>query len=404
MSGFNVAELLPFYLDETDEHVATLNDALLRLEQDPDDAKALQEAFRMFHSIKGASAIMAFAPVNQLTHHLESLFEQLRIKKRTLDRPTLDLAFRCLDELRDYHRDLRSQGGQSSIDLAGLTAHVIDFLRTSASADKAIPNLLISASPTKPPLEATPTAPAPLAAGTVKATQTAPTGQAFAEPSHFILVVVFQPNLPLADMKAQLVLNRLSTKARVLRSDPPVDRMDEGDPLTTLTVYLATEYDSQELRELADVEGVREISVEPLVSSQLERCDDHFNRPQVVPPGPVPERTSEKAVAPDSPDAAPEEIKLEVGNPAVGSPAPGTPVLAGSGPIHRTAPAQSANGAKKPKVAETIRVNSDRLDHLMNMAGELVITKAQFIAIAQPRGAFSGLERSCPYIGHTRAN
>ena len=91
----------------------------LRLEQDPADAKALQEAFRMFHSIKGASVVMGFQPVNRLTHHMESLFEQLRSKKRTLDRPVLDLTFRCLDELRDYHRDLRAQG-QSEVDLSAL--------------------------------------------------------------------------------------------------------------------------------------------------------------------------------------------------------------------------------------------------------------------------------------------
>ena len=35
----------------------------------------------------------------------------------------------------------------------------------------------------------------------------------------------------------------------------------------------------------------------------------------------------------------------------------------------------------KVKIAETIRVESDRLDHLMNLAGELVITKARFVAI-----------------------
>src|SRR5215471_10576995 len=130
MSGFNLAELLPFYLDETDEHIAGLNDALLRLEQDPTDAKALQEAFRMFHSIKGASVVMGFRPVNRLTHHLESLFEQFRSKKRVLDRPVLDLTFRCLDELRDYHRDLRAQG-QSAIDLSERLAQVVAYLRTA---------------------------------------------------------------------------------------------------------------------------------------------------------------------------------------------------------------------------------------------------------------------------------
>src|SRR6516164_7172662 len=132
MSDFNLAELLPYYLDETDEHVAGLNDALLRLEQDPADARALQEAFRMFHSIKGASVVMGFLPVNRLTHHLESLFEQFRSKKRALDRPALDLTFRCLDELRDYHRDLRAQG-QSGVDLSGLTAQVDAYLHATTA-------------------------------------------------------------------------------------------------------------------------------------------------------------------------------------------------------------------------------------------------------------------------------
>ncbi len=132
MSGFNVAELMPFYLDETDEHIAALNDALLRLEQDPADAKALQEAFRFFHSIKGSSVIMGFVPVNKLTHHLESLYDQLRSAKRVLDRATLDLTFRCLDELRDYHRDLRARG-DSEVDLSGSIERVIGHLAQSAA-------------------------------------------------------------------------------------------------------------------------------------------------------------------------------------------------------------------------------------------------------------------------------
>src|SRR5262249_24476392 len=47
-------------------------------------------------------------------------------------------------------------------------------------------------------------------------------------------------------------------------------------------------------------------------------------------------------------------------------------------------PAAPQDGAaKKGRIAETIRVDSDRLDHLMNLAGELVITKARFVAIAR---------------------
>ena len=110
MSGFDLAELMPYYLDETDEQIVGLNDALLKLETDPADAPVLREAFRMIHSIKGSSTVMGFDQVKHLTHHLETYFEQLRGGQRTLDRPTLDLSFRCLDGLRDYHRELRSGG------------------------------------------------------------------------------------------------------------------------------------------------------------------------------------------------------------------------------------------------------------------------------------------------------
>src|SRR5271168_3568944 len=154
MSGFNLSELLSFYLDETDEHIAGLNDALLRLEQDPTDLKALQEAFRMFHSIKGASVVMGFKPVNQLTHHLESLFEELRSKKRSLDRPILDLTFRCLDELRDYHRDLRAKG-ESGVDLSGLVTQVIDYLHATTPGGEQV----VSGTGLAQPMEASPPLP-----------------------------------------------------------------------------------------------------------------------------------------------------------------------------------------------------------------------------------------------------
>src|SRR3954469_8914942 len=160
MSGFDLSELLPFYLDETDEHIAALNDALLRLEQGPPDAKALAEAFRMFHSIKGASVVMGFEPVNRLTHNLESLFDQFRSKKRTLDRPVLDLTFRCLDELRDYHRQLRAEG-QSAVDLAALTPLVVEALKTPAASPAPVPERIPVVTDSPPAVEPTPPVPAP---------------------------------------------------------------------------------------------------------------------------------------------------------------------------------------------------------------------------------------------------
>src|SRR5689334_16724245 len=131
MSGFDVEGLMPFYLDETDEQISGLNEMLLQLEQAPGDEKALREAFRLVHSIKGSSTVMGFAQVKGLTHHLETFFERLRAGTRALDRPSLDLFFACLDALRDYHVDLRAKG-QSDVDLSGLTARVVQRLEGAA--------------------------------------------------------------------------------------------------------------------------------------------------------------------------------------------------------------------------------------------------------------------------------
>src|SRR5207253_7754378 len=133
MSGYDLEGLMPFYLDETDEQIAGLNEMLLQLERAPGDEKALREAFRLVHSIKGASTVMGFAQVKALAHHLETFFERLRAGTRALDRPSLDLFFACLDALRDYHVDLRARG-QSDVDLSGLTKQVIGRLEESVEA------------------------------------------------------------------------------------------------------------------------------------------------------------------------------------------------------------------------------------------------------------------------------
>ena len=361
MSGFNLAELLPFYLDETDEHIAALNDSLLRLEQDPTDVKALQEAFRMFHSIKGASVVMGFQPVNQLTHHLESLFEELRSKKRELDLAILDLTFRCLDELRDYHRDLRANG-QSSVDLSELVAQVIEYLHSAApvanktsTTTSPIQTLPADRSSSSPDLKAT------------AATQPVATPVLLPESGRIALVVVFQPNLPLADMKARLVLNRLSTRARILSTDPPVERLDEVDSLAKFVVYLATEGNVDDLRRLADVEGVAQVLIEPwpINSDQrsLEIVDGANTRTVSVPAA----TNTQASVITKGPASI-----AAVQPPRVSS-------IAGQEPTAK----KSEIIPNKTKIAETIRVESDRLDHLMNLAGELVITKARFVAIAR---------------------
>jgi two-component system chemotaxis sensor kinase CheA len=330
MAGFDLSELLPYYLDETDEQIVALNDALLKLEQDPLDAATLREAFRMVHSIKGSSTVMGFDQVKHLTHHLETFFEQLRSGLRAFDRPTLDISFRCLDGLRDYHRQLRS-GNQDAVDLSDLTKQVLALLQKQEAAEARLEKTSLPAAPTMPVVT---------------------------DPESVRVSVKFQTGLAWADMKAKLVLNRLSGRARILATDPTAEALEGIDKLTDFTVWLIPECDQETLRSLADVEGVTRITIDadnprPLIARSPEPILAEELAPEPVaelPPEPEPEPT-------------PIEI-LEI--PVAPVPLP----------------------VKKPskKVGETLRVDVDRLDQLMNLAGELVINRSRFFEIA------SGLE------------
>ena len=385
MSGFDLAELLPFYLDETDEHITALNDALLRLEQDPSDAKALQEAFRMFHSIKGASIVMGFQPVNQLTHHLESLFDQLRSRKRELDRPTLDLTFRCLDELRDYHHNLRAEKPTVS-DLSDLVAQVVAYLHATAidrkvSGQGMPPSQALSIQQPTQELKTTllPTPVVPPVVSTITSPEELPIKtSSFDEPGGMTLTVVFQPKLPLADMKARLVLNRLSTKARILTTDPPVERLDETEPLPKFTIFLTTECNADELRSLADVEGVAEVCIEPLSTTTQAPADSY----RATSPQADTNFTPSVQLAPTTATLRSDQVTTPIGE--IADRVAYNPKAGGqSNQLTQATTSKQATGSAKAKIAETIRVESDRLDHLMNLAGELVITKARFVAIAR---------------------
>ncbi len=330
MSGFDLESLLPTYLDEVDEQIAGLNETLLRLEAEPGDERALRDAFRLVHTIKGSSTMMGFDQVKGLTHHLETFFDRLRGGKRALDRRFLELCFRSLDALRDYHRDLRSSG-RSQVDLSGLAAAVVALLE----------------GPVEPPEEPKPPPPA-----SEPAPRPDPPENAAPLPQGTVhLALMFEAGLPWPDLKAKLVLNRLASKGRILAVRPPAEALEEVQSLPRLDVWILADCDLLDLHAMADVDGVIDIQFEsaPLPALPPE------------PPKPI-------AEAPSPPEPEAEIVEEPVPSPA-------------EEPAVVTAPPQAA--PKRARVAETVRVDADRLDQLMNLAGELVINKSRFFEIAR---------------------
>src|SRR5439155_784212 len=145
--------------------------------------------------------------------------------------------------------------GQSSIDLSGLTALVIDHLKESPEPSVAETVTQPTEGPPPPPEPPSPT-PADL----------------LGRPGVVCLTLFFEANLPWPDMKAKLVLNRLASKGRVLKTEPPVGKLEESVPLRKFTVWLAADCEIDELQAMADVDGVSEIRFEtaPRINARVE--------------------------------------------------------------------------------------------------------------------------------------
>ena len=70
------------FLEESSDHLAEMSRALLVLEKDPTNGEAIDEVFRMAHSIKGMAGSLGYDAVTELAHKLEDRMDRIRAEGR----------------------------------------------------------------------------------------------------------------------------------------------------------------------------------------------------------------------------------------------------------------------------------------------------------------------------------
>lgn len=88
------------FFEEAGEHLAVVEEGLLALEQHPEDLDLLNKIFRSAHSIKGASGMFSFNAVAQFTHKMETLLDLLRKGQKSVSPSIADLLLRATDCLK----------------------------------------------------------------------------------------------------------------------------------------------------------------------------------------------------------------------------------------------------------------------------------------------------------------
>ncbi|WP_288070361.1 chemotaxis protein CheA [Methanolobus sp.] len=94
-----MSEYKEIFRAESEEHLQQLNDSLLGLEQNPNELEYINTMFRSAHTLKGMSATMGFNTISELTHEMENLMDMVRKSQVEVSNGLIDILFECLDTL-----------------------------------------------------------------------------------------------------------------------------------------------------------------------------------------------------------------------------------------------------------------------------------------------------------------
>jgi two-component system chemotaxis sensor kinase CheA len=104
------------FLEESMENLQTLNEALLNLEQSPNDIDMVNQIFRVAHTIKGMAATMGFNNIAELTHKMEDVLSNFREGKLKVTENVVTVLFNCLDTLERMVSNIE-EGIEEEVDI-----------------------------------------------------------------------------------------------------------------------------------------------------------------------------------------------------------------------------------------------------------------------------------------------
>ena len=105
-AAIDMSQYKELFVEEAQEHLQGLNQALLQLEKEPSDVEPLNEIFRLAHTIKGMAATMGYDDIALLAHSMEDLLDELRRGTLEVEPQLFDLLFECLDALGTMLEDV----------------------------------------------------------------------------------------------------------------------------------------------------------------------------------------------------------------------------------------------------------------------------------------------------------
>ncbi|MBB3879043.1 chemotaxis protein CheA [Sphingomonas pseudosanguinis] len=354
----NLDEIQQIFFQECEEGLGALESAFADLKRGRHDDETINTVFRSVHSIKGGAGAFGHDRLQHFSHHYETVLDLIRNGTLPLSEPLIDLIVAAFDTLTDHVAAARGEGGMPADQamLDRLAAAAEGKIEGGAEAAPEVEAVADTPAPAPAPMDDFDALFAMLEEPAAPAAETAP--------AEWIVTVHPGPRAFDHGAEPMLALRELSRMgARTLSADlsdlPLLDGLDAERSYMGFTLALPGTTDEDDIRAVFDF-------ADPQCRLTVTRATE-----EVVPAAPAPE--------PEAVEPAPAAPPVAAPAPVATAPAPLAAVPAAPAPVEPAAPSL-AEVANSPRVAaaaaQTIRVDLDKLDRLVNLVGELVITQA----------------------------
>ncbi|WP_076410958.1 chemotaxis protein CheA [Shewanella sp. UCD-KL12] len=377
-------EILQDFLIEAGEILELLSEQLVTLENNPEDSELLNAIFRGFHTVKGGAGFLSLTPMVDVCHEAENTFDLLRTGKRAVSAELMDIILQAVDAINGMFAQTQAGEEQDAADptlLANLKL---------LSSGAALPSEGGSTPPAEPTIDAS-----------IELFDESPAVDTSADDSGIELF----DSAPVADETSiageggideinedefEALLDALhgggkgpspseSSQPKAAPSTPAPGASDDitDDEFESLLDELhgSGNFKSNEAQGSSDVpEAAPAVDSDDISDDEFEKLLDELHGAGTGPGVTAPIAASKPAVEKAAPVAAP-----QASAPVAAPKAAPQPVAKEKKAVAKPAP------ANMPQAETTVRVDTARLDQIMNMVGELVLVRNRLLSLGISR-------------------
>ena len=365
----NNEELLKDFFSEAEQQVETLESNVLVIEHDPTNHEAVDEIFRAAHTLKGGSATVEMNELSSFTHKVEDVLDEIRSDRLSVDEKVVDILLSSIDVIKAM-LEARANGSVYEENIDDLVSRLKEYIpEKGAKGAKPKPSAPKAAKPAPAaPAKKSSSGPSPFNYPAISESDYMELKSACEGNQKLWLVSVkFDENNPMNSVGGIQVFAALKALGSVLKTIPDFDALYEDQFYEFVYYYIASDADAGKIEDVAFLSDVTLVTDAKIVDGASEGGTGMEESEPVSAAEPEqPTKTVTQASEPAA-KAAPEKAEEHKATPQADT-------KKDAGSVHAV------------QQGSVLRVDSRRIDLLMNLVSETVITKASFNQLAATLG------------------